>query len=103
MRRVYPDAQISDVIRPVLNELDLPVTLKTRGSVIVLRRAGLDDIDSLVALLAGDPISASRGDIADDADLPAYRSALTSIIDDGNNELVVASDQISKVIAAFEK
>lgn len=44
-------------------------------------------------LLADDPISATRGDKARASDAAAYRSALTAIIAEPSNELLVVEEQ----------
>lgn len=77
----------------MLSELALPVPIQVRvaGAPLVMRRAVAADLTALVALLADDPISASRGDLADSVDLPRYAAALNGIIDDSKNELVVAT------------
>ncbi|WP_217182890.1 GNAT family N-acetyltransferase [Streptomyces sp. AC495_CC817] len=73
----------------MLDALALPVTLESRAGGTVLRRAVLDDAEAVVALLADDPISSARGDVAARDDLPAYTSALAAIIADPSNELLV--------------
>ncbi|MGT2462535.1 GNAT family N-acetyltransferase [Sinomonas atrocyanea] len=76
----------------MLASLDLPVMLETRAGQVALRRATEDDLDSLMALLADDPISASRGDVAAAGDRAAYGRALAEISDDPSNEAIVATD-----------
>ncbi len=55
----------------------------------VLRRAVVDDADAVIALLADDPISAARGDVASDEDRPVYAQALTEILAEPSNDLLV--------------
>jgi len=76
----------------VLPELPLPAPLDLPGASVTLRRAVPGDLDALVGLLSDDPISASRGDVASDADLPAYSRALASVLAADGNDLLVAED-----------
>ncbi|WP_336646652.1 GNAT family N-acetyltransferase [Microbacterium sp. USHLN186] len=73
----------------MLASLPLPQPLDSRIGTCVLRRASRADADGIIALLADDPISASRGDQASDADRPAYLAALEDIIADDSNDLLV--------------
>jgi GNAT superfamily N-acetyltransferase len=86
----------------VLNELLLPTVLETRRGPMTLRRASAADLDDLMSLLADDPISASRGDVAADADRPRYLSALQAIIDDPGNDLLIAEDAQARAVATFQ-
>lgn len=61
----------------VIRTLNLPVTLSAKAQEFTLRRATDSDVRALMLLLADDPISATRGDKADDSDAAGYRSALT--------------------------
>ncbi|MBD8101024.1 GNAT family N-acetyltransferase [Plantibacter sp. CFBP 8775] len=81
--------------------LTLPATLTTPGQELLLRRATLADLDALMALLADDPISASRGDQAQESDLPAYERALADLIDDPANEILLVVDA-DAVIATMQ-
>ncbi|MHC6592675.1 GNAT family N-acetyltransferase [Arthrobacter sp. C152] len=82
--------------------LDLPVTLRTRTQEFTLRRASSGDLAALMLLLADDPISAARGDIAQDSDADAYRSALTAIVADPSNELLMVVDETGEAIATMQ-
>lgn len=82
--------------------LTLPATLTTPGQELLLRRATLADLDALMALLADDPISASRGDQAQESDLPAYERALADLIDDPANEILLVVDAADAVIATMQ-
>jgi GNAT superfamily N-acetyltransferase len=73
----------------MLDALPLPHPFDSRAGAAVLRRATPDDADAIIALLADDPISASRGDQASDADRPAYAAALVEILADPSNDLLV--------------
>ena len=82
--------------------LQLPVALTARGGSVVLRRARLDDLDALIRLLSDDAVSASRGDQADPADLPAYRTALAEIIDDPSNDVLLVVDDVDRPLATMQ-
>lgn len=73
----------------MLASLPLPHPVDSRVGHAVLRRATRDDADGIISLLADDPISASRGDEASDADRPAYLAALDEIIAEPSNDLLV--------------
>ncbi|MFE6995780.1 GNAT family N-acetyltransferase [Microbacterium sp. NPDC057659] len=73
----------------MLDALPLPHPFDSRAGAAVLRRATPDDADAIIALLADDPISASRGDQASDADRPAYAAALVEILAEPSNDLLV--------------
>jgi len=48
----------------MLDALPLPHSLESRIGTALLRRATVGDTDAVIALLADDPISAARGDVA---------------------------------------
>lgn len=73
----------------MLDVLHLPTVLESRAGTAALRRADASDIDAVIALLADDPISAARGDVASAEDRPAYASALDEILADPSNDLLV--------------
>lgn len=73
----------------MLASLPLPHSVDSRVGHAVLRRATRDDADGIISLLADDPISASRGDEASDADRPAYLAALDEILAEPSNDLLV--------------
>ncbi|WP_053387848.1 GNAT family N-acetyltransferase [Leucobacter japonicus] len=73
----------------MIAELELPIDLTDVAPGLRLRRASRADLDALIALLAEDPISASRGDTGDASDRPAYAAALDAIIRNDANELIV--------------
>ncbi|MDF2507769.1 MAG: family N-acetyltransferase, partial [Microbacterium sp.] len=54
----------------MLDVLPLPHSFDSRIGTAVLRRATVDDVDAVIALLADDPISAARGDVASVEDRP---------------------------------
>lgn len=74
----------------MIDALPLPHPIASRSGEVVLRRATLQDADAVIALLADDPVSSSRGDVASDDDRPAYEKALVEIIADPSNDIVVA-------------
>jgi GNAT superfamily N-acetyltransferase len=86
----------------MLREIDVPTSLATRAGPVTLRRAGRDDVAGIMALLADDAVSASRGDIAAADDEAAYRDALERIIADECNDLFVAVDSGSRLIGTFQ-
>ncbi|KJL29187.1 GNAT family N-acetyltransferase [Microbacterium oxydans] len=73
----------------MLDALPLPHPIDSRAGRAVLRRATTADADAVIALLADDPISAARGDVASDDDRPAYASALEEILAEPSNDLLV--------------
>lgn len=73
----------------MIDALPLPHPFVSRAGSALLRRAVSGDIDALIALLADDPISASRGDVASDDDRAAYTRALEDILADPSNDLLV--------------
>ncbi|MGX1793156.1 N-acetyltransferase family protein [Microbacterium sp. NPDC055312] len=73
----------------MLASILLPHPIDSRAGHAVLRRATRADADGIIALLADDPISASRGDQASDADRPAYLTALDDILAEPSNDLLV--------------
>lgn len=85
----------------MIANLSLPVTLETSAP-ITLRRATEPDLPVLMALLSDDPISASRGDRADMADAAAYGRALSELIADPSNEIIVAVDEHGSVVATMQ-
>lgn len=73
----------------MLASLPLPHAFDSRAGAVTLRRATPTDGDALIALLADDAISASRGDLASPDDRPAYLEALTAVLEDPSNDLLV--------------
>ncbi|MGJ9405881.1 GNAT family N-acetyltransferase [Nesterenkonia aurantiaca] len=73
----------------MIASLELPATLPTRIGDLTLRRAQHEDLDTLMRLLADDPISAGRGDQAAAADVDRYDAALTDLIKDPSNEMLL--------------
>lgn len=86
----------------MLTDLSLPVALDTRGGTVSLRRATIDDLDSLMALLSDDPISASRGDQAAASDRAAYARALEQIVADPSNDLLIASESAGEMVGTLQ-
>lgn len=82
--------------------LNLPVTLQVQARKFTLRRATGHDLGALMLLLADDPISAARGDQADNSDTAAYQSALTEIVTDLANELLVVINEANEPIATMQ-
>lgn len=73
----------------MLDALPLPFLFDSRAGRVTLRRAVPADADALIALLADDPISASRGDVAADDDRPLYLAGFDAILTSPGNDLLV--------------
>ncbi len=73
----------------MLDALPVPVPLVCGVSGAVLRRAASGDATAIIALLADDPISASRGDRAAGEDQPGYEAALAAVLAEPCNDLLV--------------
>lgn len=73
----------------MLDALPLPYSFESRIGTASLRRAAVDDADAVMTLLADDPISAARGDVASDEDRPLYARALAEILAEPSNDLLV--------------
>lgn len=73
----------------MLEALPLPHAFESRIGTALLRRATVDDTDAVIALLADDPISAARGDVASAEDRPAYERGLREILAEPSNDLLV--------------
>ena len=86
----------------MLDLLNLPVTVPTSSTSVVIRRATRDDLDAIMRLLADDPVSAGRGDLARDDDEPAYSAALDRIIGDPANELLVAVTETGATVGTLQ-
>jgi GNAT superfamily N-acetyltransferase len=86
----------------VIDTLKFPVTLTAKAQDLTLRRAIDGDLRALMVLLADDPISAARGDKADDSDAAAYRSALSAIVADPSNELLVVVNEADVPVATMQ-
>ncbi|WP_417218890.1 GNAT family N-acetyltransferase [Arthrobacter sp.] len=86
----------------MIADLALPRALDLPGEPWQLRRAVPDDVESLMALLAADPISASKGDGAQGVDRPRYVAALAGILADRNNDLLVLDDAAGQQVATFQ-
>ncbi|MDO9396118.1 MAG: GNAT family N-acetyltransferase [Herbiconiux sp.] len=86
----------------MLDQLVLPVSLRAATGAVTVRRAEVRDLGELMRLLSDDAISASRGDVADGGDAPAYRRALERIVGDPGNELVVAVDGAGSVVGTLQ-
>ncbi len=84
----------------VIASLSLPVDLPRPG--YRLRRATPDDLRSIVALLADDPIAAARGESNAPAAAADYRAAFDDAVADPSNEIVVAVDARDEVAATMQ-
>lgn len=86
----------------MIRTLHLPVTLSAKTLQFTLRRAIEDDLGALMRLLADDSISASRGDRADGADTASYFSALTAIVADPSNDILVVVNDADEPLATMQ-
>jgi GNAT superfamily N-acetyltransferase len=86
----------------MISHLSLPVVVSARGADVLVRRAEPGDLHAVMRLLADDPVSAGRGDVASDEDEGAYASAMSRIVDDPGNDLVVAVDGGGEVVGTFQ-
>lgn len=75
--------------------------LPVRGSNLVLRAAGADDLPAIVRLLADDQLGASRDGITDAADLQPYLRAFEVVDADPAHLLLVAADS-EQVVATMQ-
>ncbi|SMQ68534.1 Ribosomal protein S18 acetylase RimI [Agreia sp. VKM Ac-1783] len=71
-----------------MNDMNLELPA---GSAL-LRRATIEDLPTIIDLLADDPISAARGDSADAGDREAYEAAFAAIDRDPAQRLLVVVD-----------
>lgn len=86
----------------MIDGLTLPVSLAARETDVVLRRATADDLHAIMRLLADDPVSAGRGDVASDEDEDDYATALARIAGDPGNELLVAAVGSGTVVGTLQ-
>lgn len=86
----------------MLADLTLPVSLSARSGPFVLRSASEDDLTALMALLADDPISAARGDRADDSDRAVYADALRAVQAEQSNIILVAEAPTGEIIGTLQ-
>lgn len=86
----------------MIDHLNLPVSLTARDARVLVRRATRDDLHAIIRLLSDDPISAGRGDVANEEDESAYAAALDRIIYDPGNELLVAVNPAEAVVATLQ-
>lgn len=85
-----------------LSTLALPVTLDPPAGPVELRFATIDDVESILELLADDPVSASRGDTASPEDRDAYVAAFRAIDADPSNALLVVAAPRGDVVATMQ-
>lgn len=86
----------------VIEQLRLPVAFETRRGPVTIRRATVEDLDAVVALIHEDPISAARDDRSGPDDAQAYRRALSQIVEDPRNELIIAADSADAVVGTLQ-
>jgi len=73
----------------MIDALPLPFVFHSRAGESTLRRARLEDADAVIALLADDAISATRGDVASPDDRPLYVAACERVLAAAGNDLLV--------------
>ncbi|RII42091.1 GNAT family N-acetyltransferase [Galactobacter valiniphilus] len=86
----------------MISSLTLPVTLASRAGTLRLEAAVPGDLDALMALLADDAVSASRGDVAAEGDRERYAAALAAIQADPSNVLLLARDGGGVAVATMQ-
>ena len=86
----------------MLQNLSLPFSLGIVEDGLVLREAVEADLDSLMALLADDSISAARGDLDAAEDRPTYLTALRAITDDPANALLVVVNASESLVGTMQ-
>ena len=77
-------------------------TLALPSGSVALRRATIDDLPAIISLLADDPISAARGDVAGADDLPAYQRAFAAIDGDPAQQLLVVTSDAGDVLGTMQ-
>ncbi|HKH08332.1 MAG TPA: GNAT family N-acetyltransferase [Agromyces sp.] len=78
---------------------ELPIDLTSE---VRMRRAELRDLDSILRLLADDPVSAGRGDRNRPEDRPAYERAFTAIDRDPAQLLLVTESEGDGIIGTMQ-
>ena len=86
----------------MIRSLTLPVTLATHVGDVVLRRATPADLDPLMALLADDSVSRSRGDRASADDRDRSEAVLAELLADATNDVLVVADGDGEVIGTMQ-
>ncbi|MFE1644156.1 GNAT family N-acetyltransferase [Microbacterium sp. P01] len=86
----------------MIERLALPTSIEVGDERMLVRRATLDDLEAIIRLLSDDPVSAGRGDVANDEGEPAYGAALDRIIHDPGNEVVVAVNREKSVVGTLQ-
>lgn len=87
----------------MISGLTLPTSVESPSGLVRLRRAQPADAPAIMAFLASNAISASRGDQARAEDEPLYTEALRAILASQSNDLIVATfENASEVIGTFQ-
>lgn len=76
----------------MLQQLPLPAELVGTAGVVTVRDARDSDVDAILALLADDPLSVARGDVAAPDDRTVSLAALREISENPANALLVVQD-----------
>ena len=85
----------------MIETLSLPATREPGLCPVVIRRASLEDLGAIVALMHDDPISAARGDRPEPGDDANYQTAAAAILAEPRNELIVLEAR-EEVIATMQ-
>jgi len=103
MPRCASEATVhADIVIVVFSKVTVPTTLQTRDGEMTLRYSELGDIDTILQLLADDPVSALRGDTARPEDRPAYEKAFHAIATTPANALLVVVAASGDVVATMQ-
>lgn len=73
--------------------VSLPTLLPSRGGLVELRRAVVEDVPAVVALLADDELGAGRDGMTRDDDLSSYLAAFHQVDADPAHLLLVATEE----------
>ena len=80
----------------------LPDVVRTPAGLFTVRRAVENDLSVLMLLLSDDPISAARGDRAEEPDGAVYRSALRELTADTSNEVLLVINGADEPVAMMQ-
>ncbi len=81
--------------------MDALAEIHVEQGTVALRRARLEDVPAIVALIAADQLGATRDGVRDEADLAAYTAAFRAIDADPAHVLVVA-DSGGEVVGTMQ-
>jgi GNAT superfamily N-acetyltransferase len=81
--------------------MDALAEIHVEQGTVALRRARLEDVPAIVALIAADQLGATRDGVRDEADLAAYTAAFRAIDADPAHVLVVA-DSAGEIVGTMQ-